>query len=323
MAKIDPTEVREQRAIFYFDRKQANDPSRTWREMYPHMFVEDVSHRLFPASARRRESKVAVEILPANEDVERMITEALDGSNRHLHFGELDGALSEFLRLTMVELCHAGRAIFEIVMIRPKAGEPPVRFELFHINPRQIVERRGHLHQVIETDVARKEGVDELIFLPPENLAVFTLPPKLAGSIASTMEALSLLSDQSWHNLALEAQNGRLPYDFSLHARSMDLALGEAVRDIGWMARGSFNNKIINYYSLRQELRFKLFEVEVREALLTQLNAVLKKIGPVFGWSAAISVTGLSTRTDLERALEQLASGAVPFTEIFDSIREK
>ena len=101
----------------------------------------------------------------------------------------------------------------------------------------------------------------------------------------------------------------------------MKLALAEAVNPIGWTVRGSFNNKVINYYWLRQELRFKLFALEVREALVEQLNAVLARVGPVLGWSGKLTVSGLPTRADLEKAMELLASGSTSFTKIMDSVR--
>jgi hypothetical protein len=321
MARRSPsTEVREQRSVFYFTPEGAGELPRPFGEMYPHMFMQDVSQNLIPASARRRD-KLAVEILPANEQVEKMLTRALDISHQSYSHRDMERALSEFLRLTMVELCLAPRVVFEIVYLRPKAGEPPVAFELFLVNARQIVERRGHLFQTVPAEIARERKVDELISLPPENLAVFTLPSELARPVASAMQALSALSDHRWHTLALDAQKQRLPYDFSIHERSMKLALAEALRAIGWTARGSFNDKVINYYWLRQELRFKLFELAVREALVGQLNTVLQRVGAVLGWSAQLSISGLPGRTDLERALDQLASGAAPFTEIMDSIR--
>ena len=315
------TEVREQRSVFYFLPEGAGEMPRPFGELYSHMFMEDVSQNLLPAYTRRRNSGVTVEIFPANKELQSMVTAALDISHRSRYHGDLEDALAEFLRLTMVELCLAPRATFEIVYVRPKAGEPPARFELFHINPRQIVERRGHLVQVVPPEIARERDVEEMILLPAENLAVFTLPYELARPVAAAMPTLAALSDHRWHLLALEAQKQGLPYEFSVHERSMQLALAEAVRDIGWTARGSFNEKVFNYYWLRQELRFKLFELAVREALVAQLNTVLQRVGSALGWSAQLSLTGLPSRAELERALDQLASGSMPFTKILDSVR--
>jgi hypothetical protein len=67
-----------------------------------------------------------------------MLPFALDVSLRSHRYGEFDAALSEPLRLAKVELCAARRAVVEIVLIRPKAGEPPSRIELSQIIPHQI-----------------------------------------------------------------------------------------------------------------------------------------------------------------------------------------
>jgi len=314
-------EVREQRSVFYFNRDAGSDWPRPFAEIYTHMFVEDVSRRLFPAWTSRHDSNVTAEVSPTNVDLERMLSTALDISRQRYHRSELASSLSEFLRLTMVELCLARRAVFEIVYLRPKAGEPRSGFELLHINSRQLFQRWGRWYQNVPAEIAQERQVEEQIALPSETVAVFTLPERWGRSVASAMEVLSVLSDYRWHGLALAAQDSQLPYDFSIHERSMRIALAEAVRDIGWTARGSLNDKVTNYYSLRQDLQFQLFQLEVREALLAQLNAVLQRAGSVLGWSAQLSIKGLPDRSTIEQAMAQLAAGAKPFTEVMDSVR--
>lgn len=318
--RSDSTDVREQTSIFYFLPGQAGVIPRPFGELYTHMFLEDVSRALLPVSALRHDSD-AVKITPANAVSEDVLSAALDVSRQGYGHRDLGWVLGEFLRLTLVELCIERRAVFEIVFFRPKPEEPRDRFILFHINPRQVVRHRRSWYQIVPPDIARERQVAERIPLPSENIAVFTLPDHLGRPVASAMETLSASSDHRWHGLALQAQKEQLPYDFSTHERSMRAALAESVREIGWTARGSFNDKVTNYYSLRQELRFRLFALQLREALLAQLNVILQRVGAVLGWSAQLSISGLPTRSDIEQALVQLASGEKPFTEIMKAIR--
>jgi len=317
----DATVVREQASIFYFSPGQSDEMPKSLIELYTHMFIEDLSRALLPVWTTRDGSKISVELTPPNSDLRGKLSAAFNISRQDYYDRDLVRVLSEFLRLTMVELCIDRRMVFEIAYLRPKPEEPRDAFKLFHINSRQIVHRWGRWYQIVPPDIARDRQVAESISLPCENISVFTLPDHLARPIASAMEALSALSDDRWHGLAIQAQEENIPYDFSVHQRSMNLALAESVREIGWTARGLFNQQITNYYSLRQNLRFKLFALGVREALLAQLNAVLKRVGPALGCSTQLSISGLPTRSNLEEALAELASGEKPFTEIMDEIR--
>lgn len=316
----NPNVVREQNSIFYFSPEQSDIPT-AFEELYTRMFLEDVSKALLPAWASQRGSKVSVEITPTNSDLEEKLSAALDISRQAYNHHDLGSALSEFLRLTMFELCLNGRVVFEIAYLRKKPDAPKDGFDLIHLKEQQLFRVFGHWYQFVPSDIAQEQNVPQRIHLPAENLAVFTLPGHLKRMVSKTMTALSAVSDHRWHDLATKAHSEQLPYDFSTHERSMRLALAEAVKEIGWTARGSFSDKVTNYYSIRQDLRFKLFLLEVREALLAQLNALLKCAGRALGWSAQLSISGMTTRSALERALDQLASGKKPFTEIMDEIR--
>lgn len=318
--RSDTNEIREQSSIFYFSSDRDAIP-RALEEHNTHMFLEDVSLELLPTWLTRNGSKITVEITPANTDVEEKLSAALDATSQGFHHRDLGGALSEFLRLTATEVFLAGRAVFEIVYLRSEPNTPNESFELVKLNSRQIFRRWSRWYQYVPTHIAREQNVAKRIPLPSKNIAVFTLPGHLKRRVAKAMESLSATSTHRLHDLALKAHSGQLPYDFTTHERSMGLALAEAVREIGWTARGTFADKVTSYYSLRQNLRFKLFVLEVREALLAQLNLLLERIGTVLGWTAQLSVSGMTTRLVLEQALNQLASGKKPFIEIMDEIR--
>jgi hypothetical protein len=96
----------------------------------------------------------------------------------------------------------------------------------------------------------------------------------------------------------------------------MNLALVEAVKPIGWNARGTFNNCVLSYYWIRMSLTFEKFKIRLREAMLATLNRSLQRIGEKVGFKAEIKMEGLPTIADVDNASDQLASGAMPFTEV-------
>jgi hypothetical protein len=314
-------EIREQRSVFYFTPRGNPEGLLQATELYTNMFMQDVSQAILPSWATRRGSKADVSIAPANEEVEKKIAAALDISRQGYYHRDLARALSEFFRLTMIELCLDGRALFEIAYLRPEEGAPKNGFDLVHLKLRQMKRGWGKWYQVVPPDVAEELAVAEKIHIPDENIVTFTLPNKLSKPVSFAMEAMSAISDHRLYTLAIDAGTSRLPYDFSKHQRSMNMALGEAMREIGWMGRGTLTNQITSYYYLRQDLRFRLFALELREALLMQLNALLRKVGAELGWSAEIVITGLPERGFLDQTLDALHSGTKPFTEIMASVR--
>ena len=96
----------------------------------------------------------------------------------------------------------------------------------------------------------------------------------------------------------------------------MKLALLEAVKPVGWTARGEFNEYALSYYLVRLSLTFEKFKILLREAMLTTLNSGLERIGEKIGFNGQIQIEGLPTLTDVEIASHNLDSGTTPFTEV-------
>jgi hypothetical protein len=130
------------------------------------------------------------------------------------------------------------------------------------------------------------------------------------------MAMLSILSDQRFLELPLKAQQTGLPYDFTEHRRSMNLALAEVGRIIGWTGRGTLNHAALSFYWIQMQLRFERFKLQLRETLLGQLNAGLRRIEGVLGFSAEIKISGLPTNADIDEASEKLNTGQLAFTEV-------
>jgi len=280
---------------------------------YMHMFPEDVSLSIMPIGGHSSRPNFEVTLCPADKRVEGIIRAGLADD---YHGSSLADTLYELFRLVAADLCAAEHAIFEIVYLEEPDTEKVVGFELAFISEAQVVEKKGQLYQFVPPELARERNVPELIPLAREDLIVFKAPAGFEKALRDVRLSLSQLDKLQYPALMLEATERNVPYDFKVHERSMHLALLEAVKPIGWNARGSFNDCVLSYYWIHLSLTFEKFKIQLREAMLTTLNSGLQHIGAKIGFNAQIRIDGLPTLADVDAANQNLDSGAMPFTEV-------
>jgi hypothetical protein len=155
-----------------------------------------------------------------------------------------------------------------------------------------------------------------MIPLEKDDLIIFKPPPEFEKPLRHLRRSLSELDKLHFPALMLEATKRNIPYDFKAHERSMKLALVEAVKPIGWNARGSFNDSVLSYYWILISLTFERFKIRLRETMLATLNAGLERVGEKLGFQGRLKIEGLPTLADVDRAIEHLNSGAMPFTDV-------
>jgi hypothetical protein len=313
--------VRHQRGIYFhsptedYSKHQASSPLEDFQT---HMFLEDVRLRVMPIGGRARTRLFKVDLNPPNQDVSRMISSAL---SRESFSYSLESALSDFFGHLAAEVCGVDRAIYEIVYLEDADSKQPTGFELFFIPQHQIVERRRELYQVVPPEVAKERKVEEMILLQRENVVSFELASDLREELRDMRENLSRLSGLEFATLVMEGQKGNVPFDFKAHQRTMDLALAEACRSVGWTGRGALYGKVLSYYWIQKNLVFGKFLIDVRESLLGTLNEALGRIGRRIGVEAQLTISGLPTAKEINLAMEQLRNGSTAFTEIMDPFR--
>ena len=280
-----------------------------------HMFPEDVSLGIMPIGGRSSRPDFKVTLCPADKAAKEIITAGLN--RRDYGYGNsLADSLYEFFRLLAADLCSAEQAIFEIVYLEDQQTGKVIGFELAFIGENQIVEKRGLLFQSVPPEVARERNVPELIPLARENLMVFKAPADFEKELHDLRQNLAQLDKSRFPMMMLEATKKNAPYDFKAHERSMKLALVEAVKPIGWNARGTFNDCVLSYYWIHLSLTFEKFKIQLREAMLTTLNDGLERIGEKIGFKTQIKIDGLPTLADVDTASHNLNSGVMPFTEV-------
>jgi hypothetical protein len=102
----------------------------------------------------------------------------------------------------------------------------------------------------------------------------------------------------------------------SHHQRQASELLGEAVKPIGWNARGSFNDCVLFYYWIHLMIRFERFKIELRDAMLNTLNDGIQRVGQKIGFNGKITIDGLPTLADVDAAIVNLKSGTMAFSDV-------
>jgi hypothetical protein len=277
------------------------------------MFPEDVSLGIMPIGGRSKRPGFEIASYPPDKRAQEIIAGGLDRRN---YRNSLPDAVCDFFQMVAANLCLADRAMFEIAYFEEPQTQKLTGFELVFVSQSQLIEKGGQMYQRVPPDVAKERSVSELILLPREDLIEFKPPVDFATPLRDVRANLSRLDRQRFPELALIATEKKIHYDFRAHEKSMKLALVEAVKPIGWNARGSFNDCVTSYYWIRLMLTFERFKIELRSALLATLNEGLQRIGLKLGFEAQIKITGLPMRVDVADAIVKLDSGLMPFTEV-------
>ena len=285
--------------------------------LYPHMLSEDVSVSVMPFGSGTSRPNFKVSLARGDETVGSTIAEALD---REGFRESLQEAVCEFFRKTAHTLLASCEANYEIAYLADTPGGHPTRFELVPIIPGTLQRRDGKEYQYVPAEIAREYGTSSWIEIPHELLVDFALPRSVRDRFPSILDTLSRIGSAMVPEFGLEQlsdPDAEKNFDFNVFKRAQQHALLEAMKPIGWSARGLLSEGILEFYQLERRLRFEAFKIELRESILERLNACLVIVGKAFGWEAEIRLDGLPARTDLREAEEKLHSGSEPFGSIF------
>jgi hypothetical protein len=301
--------LHKRRGIFYY----STEDEERLPGFYVDMFSEDVAVSIMPIGGRSSRPNFQVTISPDDQRAKKII---VTGLKEHGYGHSLADTLFDFFHLLAANLSTSERAIFEIVYLEERQAEALVGFDLASISETQIVEKRGQFYQRVPPQMAVERNVPQMILLEKDDLIIFKPPPEFEKALRHLKRSLSELDKLQFPAVMLEATKTNTPYDFKAHQRAMKLALVEAVKPIGWNARGLFTDSVLSYYWIAMSLTFERFKIRLRETMLDTLNAGLKRIGAKLGFEARLKIDGLPTLADVDRATEQLNAGAMAFMEV-------
>jgi hypothetical protein len=153
---------------------------------------------------------------------------------------------------------------------------------------------------------------------------VFSIPTSWKQLLKDTLRALLVISKNPAPQFAiknpLEAAS-KYYFEAGSHIYAQKLALAAATRQIGWNARGLFSDEISEFYTLKRQLQFERFKIELRDDILATLNQGLKTSFRKLELDCEVSIKGLLTIAEVEKADAALDAGTIPFADIWNLFR--
>jgi hypothetical protein len=309
-----------QKSVHFFREEVENNKHRTrdgsdrYAELYPHMLIEDVSLKIMPIGGHTENSDFRVEWSPTDSEVETAIVQALSRDRR----GVLSEVVCDFFHDCAQTLMTYGRAVYEIVLLSSPESGHLVSFRLVQINPDSLTVKRDNIIQSIPKSVAVSRQINEQVSIPPDTIQLFLLPESLRNIFKALMEKLSFLSSPGPTELMFPENTStqEVPYNYTKHMNMRDIAILDAVKEIGWNARRQPEKDVLEYYWLERYLRFEEFLVNLRSCILANLNEAVLKAGRKMGFSGVVAIEGLPTLDDVKESRRRLSVGDGRFDEI-------
>jgi hypothetical protein len=231
--------------------------------------------------------------------------------DRHCHSrADLSDQVSEFVRLCATELLGIGSATYEIVFFKDRTTSEMKGFLFFYINPRTLFLRRNATYQYGSPEAFHNRDRKGATLLPEDRLLVFRLPAKYQHLRRRTKIVRELDGLNVFRVTEEQQREKGSVYNFKEHHRAEQLALASATRETGWSMGGILGETFLEYYGVWRYLVYNRFAIELRDGILSTLNAAIKRISPNFGPETAMVIKGLPTLEDVEKAFQDLQSGS-------------
>jgi len=92
---------------------------------------------------------------------------------------------------------------------------------------------RGRVRQRVPREVADRQNCTENISFDRSELIIFEPPKAIKAPLATARHVLSRLSERSLSPFVNEAVRAKVPYDYTVHRASMEIAFARAMKEIG------------------------------------------------------------------------------------------
>lgn len=285
-------------------------------ELYPHMLIEDVGLQIMPLGARWSDREFSVDLHPASERLEQLLSQALDRDG----IDGLTDAVCDFVREAAKLIMHYGRAIYELVYLRDESGAVAA-VEFGYVPPKSITIEGSSYIQSVPEELAAQWEIETAIRGPASDLMVFDAPIK-AQALHRILMSLAEVGRPVLPDFVEKQMLGEenVGYSSADDIRFQQLGLAEACREIGWDMRSMFSRDdyFLEYHALVRKLRFQRFLIRFRDRLIDKLNSYLVSIGEVVGEVGQLRVSGLPTEADVDVAEGSLLRGDRDFKAIFE-----
>jgi len=280
---------------------------------YPGMFIQDVMMSIIPYSQSKWALKAFIE--PANDKIENLIINAISTETHYRT--DLNEELKDFIPKCAHNMLAFGESVYEIVYFSDVKTNEIKKFILVRVPPKTLHWHDDKLMQYIPKKIAKELNKPQYVELSTENIMFFK--PSGYFQWENIMKQLELLSISPVPSFVFDTEGRRIPYDFDKQVYTRKLAVAETIKTIGWNARSSFQDEILEYYELHMNLLFQKFLIRLRNDIIDNLNKCLLNIGNKVGFSVELKIEGLPKLEDVNKIENHLKSGSMNFNDIRNS----
>lgn len=308
-----------------------------WNGLTLSMFWQDVEHLLPFSHDGDWRVVVTSEGKPIASEREKQfrahLTVALSratGMGHHYPHRSLEEAIDSFLGFVSQNLVVHGRIRFEVCylpvtdlpeeyvdLLTPKGEPAPVEEQVALLVPLDEGSLRRFFNVYTQSTRGFPAGVaTHRRILPVRSVLVFRPPAFYRFPLRRAVRALRVDAKTSPIQM-LEAQHRGHSYEAKRHDNDQRLALAQATARIGYTIRDYVLKDPTDPYRAYRQLRFRAFQVALRDNILGQLNTFLSNAGHIFGGSFLVQLEGCITAAEVKQLEEELVAGTTKTIDIF------
>jgi hypothetical protein len=280
------------------------------------MLIEDLTLGAFPFP-KYGLKKYTIEIEASEEECKSLLIDAIETQYaRH----DLTESIYDFAHECIQCLATYGEAPYEVIYFSDDQDVPKAFLLALIIPASFTLTRDGYRQYVPAAEKAEQGLTTQSIELPAENILLFELPHEVKDSYEFMMECLSYFGGAVMPQFAVQDLFKRsIPFSQQDYFKTRKLAIASATKDIGWNARDYGTEYELEFYVWYRQLKFYRFQCVLRNIVIEKLNEGLSRIGKHLGFEAKLSINGLPTVADADRAIERLLAGnARTFLEVLE-----
>ena len=289
-------------------------PSKTGQvgaEGHEFIFTRDLPLGIMQMGDLSGSDRYRAYLEPADEGSADRITRLLDvGQYRR---NNLTDAVRTFVERATNYIGYRGEVTCEIAHT-PKRGREPAGLRLLALPPGRVIKTPWAYYQVVPKADRKELGRGWAIRIPLASVWRVTLPRSLGG-VRRHRRMLRSLGKSSWTTPPFSLQRndmGRgIGYDFAAHHEACKIATQRATRRWGTMPSLFRVEGTTEYFSFARMLAWKRSQAQLRDHILEELNALLRRLD----FTSRIVVEGLTTPEEIGEMMSRLQRGEVTVSE--------
>lgn len=298
------------------------DPAARRRDPGQHleawMLREDIQTQIMPW--RPEDAGLQVSLRSGNEDrdMDRMVAQAISSNEGAW---DLPEALCDFVRDVTADLVEYGKSVRELVSYLDASGEM-VAFELVRVPGSSVVRTPIGWYQVVPAEVSRLRQQSRVVRLNPKRLFTFVLPAQnpSIGSVLRRLSHVERVGAQIPFGSLDETNEFYRFYEFAVQAKTHDEAVARVTRTVGWDGRGSISRSISEWYTMLRYVRFHERKLEIRAAILDELDRVLAAASKELGSDVRLKIDLPVNAGVIQSCYRALEEGTQSFSEVFETL---